>query len=388
LGISPTCEALGLPRATFYRSLEPSPVRLPRPSPPRALSEAEEQGILALLRSERFVDLAPTAIFATLLGEGTYVCSVSTMYRLLREHGETRERRNVLRHPEYEKPELLATGPNQVWSWDITKLLGPAKWTYFYLYVVLDVFSRYVPGWMLADKESSALAKRLLGDSARRENIQPGQLTIHADRGTSMTSKPVAGLMGELGITRSHSRPHNSNDNPFSESQFKTLKYRPAFPKRFADKAHADDLCSRLFDWYNNDHHHVGLGLHTPHDVHRGLAAAKQLERARVLRSAYEALISDDYFCRRTTTTFAGSAVSRTARGSPASMWLADGHRRAGPPAEEAPHARQDSRTSRRQGGHERAHCALVAARSAAVADQNPSFLAHSRRPAFGRLGA
>lgn len=289
LGVAPTCEALGLPRATFYRCLDPSLAPPPRPSPPRACSEAEQQHILSVLRSERFIDQAPTAVYATLLDEGEYLCSVSTMYRILREHGETRERRNLLRHPIDEKPELLATAPNQVWSWDITKLLGPAKWTYFYLYVVLDIFSRYVPGWMLEGEESSALAKRLLGDSARRQNIASGQLTIHADRGSSMTSKPVAGLMGELGITKSHSRPYTSNDNPFSESQFKTLKYRPAFPKRFEDKEQASGVCTDLFDWYNNDHHHVGLGLHTPHDVHHGLVAAKQQERARVLRAAFEA---------------------------------------------------------------------------------------------------
>jgi putative transposase len=288
LGIAPTCEALGIPRATFYRHSAPSIVLPPRPSPPRTLSSIEQRHILATLRSERFVDHAPTAVYATLLGEGIYLCSTSTMYRLLRQHGEVRERRNQRRHPLYEKPELLATAPNQLWSWDITKLLGPAKWTYFYLYVLLDVFSRYVPGWMLAEKESSVLAQRLIGEAYARQKILPNQLTVHADRGASMTSRPVAGLLGDLGVTKSHSRPYTSNDNPYSESQFKTLKYRPGFPKRFGDKAQATTVCTDLLDWYNNDHHHAGLGLHTPHDVHYGLAAAKQEERARVLRAAFE----------------------------------------------------------------------------------------------------
>ena len=211
------------------------------------------------------------------------------MYRLLAEQGEVRERRNVSRLVVYEKPELLATGPNQVWSWDITKLLGPKTWTYFHLYMVMDIFSRYATGWMIADRESKTLARRLLKETTLRENIAPGQLTIHADRGASMTSKPVAGLLAELGITKTHSRPHTSNDNPFSEAQFKTLKYRPSFPKRFDSKEQAIALCTELLDWYNNDHHHVGLGLHTPHDVHHGTAVAKQRERALVLQAAFAA---------------------------------------------------------------------------------------------------
>jgi putative transposase len=288
LGVAPTCDALGLPRATFYRHMAVAGSPSPRLPPPRTLSQDEQQHIVSLLHSERFVDQAPSAIYAILLSEGVYHCSIRTMYRLLTEYGEVRERRKILRHPHYEKPELLATGPNQVWSWDITKLLGPTKWTYYYLYVILDIFSRYVTGWMVAERECKTLAKTLIREAVAWQNIEENQLTIHADRGAVMTSKPVAGLMGELGITKTHSRPHTSNDNPFSESQFKTLKYRPSFPKRFEDKEHSILTCTSLLDWYNNDHHHVGLGLHTPHDVHYGLAVAKQLERARVLGNAYK----------------------------------------------------------------------------------------------------
>src|SRR5271154_6735598 len=234
VGTSAACQALALPRASYYRDRRkgavPAVAAL-RPSPARALHPVEREAVLSCLHEERFQDRSPAAVYATLLDEGRYHCSIRTMYRLLAQEGETRERRDQLTHPPYQKPELLATAPNQLWSWDITKLLGPAKWTYFYLYVILDVFSRYVVGWMVADGESAELAKRLIADTCRKQDIEPGQLTIHADRGSSMTSKPVAFLMADLGIAKTHSRPHVSDDNPYSESQIRTLKYRPGFPE-------------------------------------------------------------------------------------------------------------------------------------------------------------
>ena len=236
VGTRAACHALFVPRGSYYRDRRSasSPVRTaPRPRPVRALAAAERETILAYLHQERFQDRSPAAVYATLLDEGQYHCSIRTMYRLLAAQGESRERRNQLTHPPYRKPELLATAPNQLWSWDITKLLGPAKWTYFYLYVILDVFSRYVTGWMVAMRESAELAKRLIQDSCHQQRILPGQLTLHADRGTSMSSKPVAFLLADLGVTKTHSRPHVSDDNPYSESQFRTMKYRPEFPDRF-----------------------------------------------------------------------------------------------------------------------------------------------------------
>jgi putative transposase len=244
---------------------------------------------LGILHSERFVDQAPREVYATLLDEGSYLCSVSTMYRLLAEQGEARERRNQLVHPAYAKPELLATAPNQVWSWDITKLLGPVKWSYFYLYVIMDIFSRYAVGWMVATRESAALAQRLIQETCAKQGIAPGKLTIHADRGSSMTSKPVALLLADLGITRTHSRPYNSNDNPYSEAQFKTLKYRPEFPERFASVEEARTFCQTFFRWYNRDHHHAGIGLLTPEALHYGRASLVTEARQRVLTAAYTA---------------------------------------------------------------------------------------------------
>jgi putative transposase len=211
------------------------------------------------------------------------------MYRVLAAEGEGRERRAQRRGPIYAAPELLATAPNQLWSWDITKLKGPAKWTYFYLYVLLDVFSRYVVGWMIAGRESAILAERLIKTSCTRHGILPGQLTVHADRGSSMTSKPVALLLADLGVTKTHSRPSVSNDNPYSEAQFKTLKYRPDFPERFGSPEHARAFHTDFFPWYNTEHRHSSLGLHTPHDVHYGLAEARRAQRAEVLTAAYAA---------------------------------------------------------------------------------------------------
>jgi putative transposase len=237
-GIAATCTALGVARGTYYRRRRPKTPKSRRASP-RALTSGETSHVLALLHEPRFVDLATPQVYATLLDEGQYLCSQRTMYRILAANTEVRERRDQLRHPDYVKPELLAVVPNQVWSWDITKLLGPAKWTYFYLYVILDIFSRYVVGWMVASKECARLAEELIATTCARQGIGPGQLTLHADRGSSMTSKPVAFLLADLGVTKTDSRPHVSDDNPFSEAQFKTLKYRPDFPERFGSAAHS-----------------------------------------------------------------------------------------------------------------------------------------------------
>ena len=294
LGIAPTCAALGLARATFYRqrrrpaagAIVPRVRRAPR----QALAPTEREAVLALLHDEQFVDLPPAQVWAQLLDAGRVPpCSIRTMYRVLAANEEVRERRNQLRHPVYQKPELLATGPNQVWSWDITKLLGPVKWTYFYLYVLLDIFSRYVVGWLLARQESAALAKVLIQESCHRQAIDAGQLIVHADRGPSMTSQPVALLLATLGVLPSHSRPHVSDDNPFSEAQFKTLKYRPDFPARFGSLEDSEGFCQRFFPWYNTEHRHVALGLMTPYDMHYGLAQAKWEQRAVVLRAAFAA---------------------------------------------------------------------------------------------------
>jgi putative transposase len=292
VGTAPGCRALGLSRATVYRRRDAKPrlrVVRPRPASHRALSEAERNEVLTTLNAPRFLDLAPAEVYATLLDEGVYLASERTMYRILAAAGEVRERRDQLRHPRYARPELLATGPNQLWSWDITKLLGPWKWTYYYLYVILDVFSRYVVGWMVAYRELAVLAEQLIAESVVKQEIEPGLLTIHADRGSSMKSKPVAMLLSDLGVTKSHSRPHVSNDNPYSESQFKTLKYRPAFPDRFGSIEHARSFCRSFFAWYNDAHHHSALALHTPADVHYGRADVVRERRAQVLAAAYAA---------------------------------------------------------------------------------------------------
>jgi putative transposase len=256
---------------------------------PRALSQAERAEVLGVLHDERFIDQAPASVYANLLDEGRYLCSVPTMYRVLRAQDEVRERRRQATHPATVKPELFAIGPNLIWSWDITKLLGPEKWTYFHLYVIIDIFSRYVTGWLLAKRETAELAERLLAETIRKQNVVADQLTIHADRGTSMASKPVALLLADLGVTKSHSRPHCSNDNPYSEAQFKTLKYRPEFPGRFGSIEDGRAFCQRFFQWYNHEHRHSGIGFHAPADVHFGRADAAQVARARVLQAAYAA---------------------------------------------------------------------------------------------------
>jgi putative transposase len=297
VGIASACGVLGVSRATYYRSRQPILPPEPRPKPIQTLTEEERQIVLATLHTPRFVDQAPAEVYATLLDEETYLCSIRTMYRILQAEGEVRERRNQLRHPQYQKPELLAERPNQVWSWDITKLLGPVTWSYYHLYVIMDIFSRYVVGWMVAERESSVLAERLIETTCDKQGIVPGQLIIHADRGTSMTSKVVAELLADLGITKTHSRPHVSNDNPFSESQFKTMKYRPEFPTRFGSLQDARAFCQQFFHWYNHQHRHSGIGLLTPADVHAGLAAKVTAQRQHVLNAAY--LVHPERFVRK-----------------------------------------------------------------------------------------
>ena len=292
VGTAAACRAMGVSRATVYRRRKPrwpASADRPRRRQPRALDDAERREVLDLLHAPRFVDNAPASVYATLLDEGTYHCSIRTMYRILHDAHEVRERRNQLRHPKYKKPELLATGPNQVWSWDITKLLGPAKWTYYYLYVILDIYSRYVVGWMLASCENADLARRLIRDTIEKENADAEELTIHSDRGPAMKSHTVAQLMATLGVTKSHSRPHVSNDNPFSESQFKTLKYRPEFPERFGSQQDARGFCGRFFRWYNHEHYHSGIALLTPAMVHHGQAEKILAARQDVLLAAYTA---------------------------------------------------------------------------------------------------
>jgi putative transposase len=295
-GVAVAAKAVGLPRATAYRRIGRRTGQMPcllparpRRASPRSLTEAEEHRVLGVLHSDRFCDVAPAEVMATLLDEGTYLCSERTMYRLLGRSGEVRERRDVLRHPAYARPELLATRPNEVWSWDTTKLLGPAKWTYYYLLVILDCFSRYAVGWCLAHRETAKIAERLIAATVANYDLDPERLTIHADRGSSQASKPVAFLLADLGITKSHSRPHTSNDNPYSEAQFKTLKYRPTFPGRFGSMLEARAFCREFFDWYNRIHRHSGIGYMTPEAVHFGRAAELTARRADVLNSAYAA---------------------------------------------------------------------------------------------------
>jgi putative transposase len=286
--VQPACAALGLARATYYRHTRPRPTPAPVAREwvsPRALTAPERDTVLAVLHEPRFADLAPAQVYAQLLDEGTYHCAVRTMYRVLAAQAEVRERRAQRRHPAYAAPELLATAPNQLWSWDITKLKGPVKWTWYHLYVLLDVFSRYVVGWLVADREAAWLAEDLIATSCARQGIARDQLTIHADRGTAMTSRSVALLFADLGITPSHSRPSVANDNPYSEAQFKTLKYRPDFPDRFGPLAEARAYCADPLPVVQ--HRAPTLGYHTPHDVHYGLAAARQAQRAAVLQAAY-----------------------------------------------------------------------------------------------------
>jgi putative transposase len=292
VGVSKACQALGVPRSRLYRvraaqgeAEKPDPPSRPHP---RSLKQEEKERVRQTLNSERFQDQAPREVYATLLDEGQYLCHWRTMYRILDEHEEVRERRNQLIHPNYQKPELLATGPNQVWSWDITKLQGPVKWTYYYLYVILDIYSRYVVGWMIAPQETAALARELVQKTCEKQSIQADQLILHADRGSPMIAKSMAMLLADLGVTKTHSRPHVSDDNPFSEAQFKTMKYRPDYPTRFGSQADARSWARNFFEWYNQEHHHSAIGLLTPADVHAGRAEQIIAKRQEVLQLAYQ----------------------------------------------------------------------------------------------------
>ena len=292
VGVSVACRALGVARATQYRYRrrheQRDRCRPQRPTPARALSGTEREAVLGVLHTPRFVDRSPAQAYATLLDEKTYLCSVRTMYRILDGAGEARERRRQLTHPRYVKPQLLATQPNDVWSWDLTKLRGPRKWVHFHLYVILDIFSRYVVGWMVAERESATLAKKLIASSCRKQGIERGQLTVHADRGSSMRSKCVAHLLAELGVTKTHTRPYTSTDNPYSESQFKTLKYCPEFPGRFGSLQDARAFGTMFFPWYNTEHRHSGIAYLTPEAVHYGDADQLLENRRAVLEQAYE----------------------------------------------------------------------------------------------------
>ena len=288
IGLKSACEVLNVPRSRVYRQRQVKVEAQTRPTPAHALSPAEKALVRETLNSERFMDQAPRQVYASLLDEGTYLCHWRTMYRILAAHDEVRERRLLRQHPVYKKPELLATAPNQVWSWDITYLRGEATWIHYPLYTVLDIFSRYVVGWMLAEVESSELAQQLIAATAHKQGIQPDQLTLHADNGSPMKGKPLSQLLVDLGITQSHSRPHTSDDNPFSEAQFKTMKYRPDYPDRFASIGAARQWARPFFDWYNNHHYHSGLNLFTPASVHYGDAVVLQQQRQTVMSLAYQ----------------------------------------------------------------------------------------------------
>jgi len=292
VGVKPACTALEVCRSTYYRRLRPMKTtghQQPRPTPARALSVQERNRVYDTLCSDRFVDRAPAEVVATLLDEDVYLCSERTMYRILDSHTAVRERRPQRRHPQYKKPELIATAPDQVWSWDITRLLGPQKWSYLYLYVILDIYSRYVVGWMVADRENSMLASRLIQQTCLKHGVQPDVLTLHSDRGAPMTSQCTAQLLADLGVTRSLSRPQLSDDNPFSEAQFKTLKYHPSFPGRFDGQPHAKTFLRSFFPWYNTEHRHGGISMLTPEQVHFGRADEIIARRTAVLDTAWTA---------------------------------------------------------------------------------------------------
>lgn len=294
VGVSKACEMLAMARSSYYRHINDEatdklPEEAKTKSHPRSLPQELREQVREVLNSERFCDQSPRQVFATLLDEGIYLCDWRTMYRILDEHKEVRERRRNHQHRQYKKPELVATGVNQVWTWDITKLKGPSAWTYFHFYSVVDIFSRYVVGWMVADHESKELASELLAESCAKQEIQPGQLLIHSDNGPSMTSITVTQLLKKLGVEKSHSRPYVSNDNPFSESLFKTVKYHPWFPERFASEEEAREFCQLFIGWYHHKHYHTGINLLKPHDVHYGLAQTVLTKRQEVLNKVYQA---------------------------------------------------------------------------------------------------
>lgn len=284
-----SCQSLVMPRSSYYRHLKPSDACSRLRIPPLKLSDSEREQVLNTLNSERFMDQAPASIVASLLDEGIYLCAERTMYRLLAENNQLKERRRGHVKGHYAKPELLATAPNQVWSWDITKLKGPVSWSYFYLYVILDIFSRYVVGWMVAEREAAQLAHQLIEQTCAKQNIEPGQLGLHADRGPSMKSKLVAHLLSDLGVTKTHSRPYTSDDNPYSEAQFKTLKYRPNFPTRFGCIQDARAYCRPFFQWYNQEHKHSGIAMLTPYSVHYQKTDEILNHRQQTLDKAYAA---------------------------------------------------------------------------------------------------
>jgi putative transposase len=284
------CAALGVSRATAFRWQRPTHARAaasPRRSP-RALTPDEQTAILAQLHSDRFVDHAPAQVYATLLDEGTYLCSPRTMYRVLATQQEVRERRAQRTHPTCPVPRLTATAPNQVWTWDVTELKGRAKGDRHKLYVVLDLYSRYVVAWMLASRESVVLAQRLITAACRRHGILRGHLTAHSDRGSIQTAKDLHALYEELGITSSLSRPRVSNDNPHSESLFKTTKYAPVYPGRFASFAHAHQWCTDFFVAYNTTHRHSGIAYLSPTAVHHGTAPAILAQRIITMHAAHQ----------------------------------------------------------------------------------------------------
>ena len=296
VGLARACRVMHVDRAAVYRAraaarylMAPRRAMTARCRPPLAFSDAERRRVLDTLNSDRFAECSPRQTYATLLDEGVYLGSVRTMYRMLAGCDLVRERRNQLTHPVYSKPELLAVQANEVWSWDITKLRGPGKWTCFHLYVIMDIFSRYVVGWMIANRETGELAEQLIADTVAKHGIEPGRLTLHADRGTSMRSKPVAALLVDLDVAKTHSRPHVSDDNPYSEAQFKTLKYRPDFPDRFGSIEDARAYCHAFFTWYNTTHRHSGIGFMTPANMHFGHATTITRQRSITLDAAFAA---------------------------------------------------------------------------------------------------
>jgi putative transposase len=289
VGVVAACAALSMGRSRYYRAQKPKAAPTPRPSPPRTLSGDERAKVLATLDSDEFMDKAPAQVFAKLLEDGRYLCSIRTMYRILAANAQVRERRAQRQHPTYTKPQLVATAPNQVWTWDITKLPGPTKGTYFALYVLLDLYSRYIVGWQVAQRESAAVYQELVKACCDDQGVVPEQLTIHSDRGSPMTAKSTALLYVDLGIAKSHSRPYTSNDNPYSEANFRTLKYRPDMPEHLGSVEHARQVMRALVAWYNDEHYHAGLALMHPADVHFGRTADIVAARQRVLDAAHAA---------------------------------------------------------------------------------------------------
>lgn len=289
VGVVAACAALCMSRSRYYRAQKPKAASAPRPRPPRALSDDERAKVLATLNSDEFMDKAPAQVFAKLLEDGKYLCSIRTMYRILAANDQVRERRAQRQHPAYTKPQLVATAPNQVWTWDITKLPGPTKGTYFALYVLLDLYSRYIIGWQVARRESAAVYQELVKACCKDQGVVPDQLTIHSDRGSPMTAKSTALLYVDLGIAKSHSRPYTSNDNPYSEANFRTMKYRPDMPDQLGSLEHARQVVRALVAWYNDEHYHIGLSLLHPADVHYGRAHHIVTARQRVLDAAHAA---------------------------------------------------------------------------------------------------